>query len=318
MNPAASLLVLLLALCGAAGGAEAHAATGASGAKVFKAPPGGWPQHPETGDQRCAVTGIDDPAAYYLLAVPADYTPEKEYPLWVVLHGSHAQPKDMASVFKNGLTQRGVISVYPNSLNRHQQMLEWNYPDSGMYLLAIVRDVAAKYHVDPKRIYLAGHSMGGGGTWTMGAVLNDLWAGIAPLSGWYASTPRPDPKWLGSVPIYIIHGDQDQNVLVENSRMAVKALTALGRVAKTLVTRPEKDDFGKADIIYRELPGVGHIIFMPWAEQGAPEIGRLVAWLSAQTRAKPADFDAACARLVEWGKSFNWKPDGGPLGTFSP
>jgi dienelactone hydrolase len=285
--------------------------------KVFTKPKGGWPLHPPTGDQRCTVPGIDLPSAYYLLSVPGDYTPEKAYPLWVVLHGSHAEPKDMASVFRSGLTQRGAISIYPDSLNLHQQMLEWNYPDSGMYLLAIIREVARTYHVDARRIYLAGHSMGGGGSWAMGAVLNDLWAGIAPLSGWYASTPKPDPRWFGSVPIYIIHGDQDNAVAVENSRMAVKELAALGRSTKTLTVRPEtRADFGTADVIYRELPGVGHIIFMPWAECGAPEIGRMVAWISAQTRAKPANFDAACDRLVAWGALFSWKP-GGPLGEYA-
>jgi poly(3-hydroxybutyrate) depolymerase len=315
MNRSASLLLLLVCLSTIGTAVEVHAAASSADA-VFTAPSGGWPKAPPTGDSRCTVPGIDDAAAYYLLSVPADYSPTKEYPLWVVLHGAGARPDDMASVFRNGLVQRGAISVYPNSLNRHQQMLEWNYPDSGIYLLAIIREVAATYHVDPRRIYLTGHSMGGGGTWTMGAVLNDLWAGIAPLSGWYASTPKADPHWFGAVPIYIIQGDQDPAVNVENSRMAVRELSALGRVAKTLTKRPEQDDFGKADIIYREMPGIGHNIFMPWNDLGAPELGRLVAWLSERKREKPANFAAACARLAEWGKTFNWKPEG-PLGTFA-
>jgi poly(3-hydroxybutyrate) depolymerase len=285
--------------------------------KVFAKPKGGWPKHPETGDQRCTLPDVQDDSAYYLLSVPADYSPDKAYPLWVILHGSHAEPKDMASVFRSGLTQRGAISIYPNSLNKHQQLLEWNYPDSGMYLLTIIRQVALKYHIDSHRLYLTGHSMGGGGSWAMGAVLNDLWAGIAPLSGWYESTPKPDARWFGAVPIYIIHGDQDNAVSVENSRFAVKELTSLGRVTKTLTVQPKtREDFGNADVIYRELPGVGHIIFMPWAEVGAPEIGRMVAWLSAQTRPSAANFDSACERLTEWGKAFSWKPSA-PFGEYS-
>jgi predicted esterase len=302
-------LILLVALC------CASAAAGSEHATIFSAPKGGWPEHPDHGTLRRTVSGIDDPSCYYLLYVPADYDAKKAYPLWMVLHGSHAEPKDMASVFGNGLVQRGAISVYPNALDRHQQMLEWNYPDSGKWMLTVLRDVASTYHLDARQLYLAGHSMGGGGTWTMGAVMSDLWAGIAPLSGWYLSSPKPDPRWFGALPMYIISGDQDQNVLVENSRRAVRDLAALGRATKTLTARPESADFGSSDIIYRELPGVGHNIFMPWQDLGAPEIGRLVAWLSAHKRAAPGNFDAACARLVEWGKVFNWKPDG-PFGTF--
>ena len=305
------LLLLTMALCWPLAADAAEHTAGA-----FSAPKGGWPEHPDHGTLKCTVPGIDDPHCYYLLYVPADYDAKKAYPLWMVLHGSHAEPKDMASVFGNGLMQHGAISVYPNALDRHQQMLEWNYPDSGKWMLTVLREVAKTYHLDPHALYLAGHSMGGGGTWTMGAVMSDLWAGIAPLSGWYLASPKPDPHWFGAVPMYIISGDQDQAVMVENSRHAVRDLAALGRAAKTLTVQPQAAaDFGAADIIYRELPGIGHNIFMPWPSLGAPEIGRLVAWLSAHKRPAPADFDAACARLVEWGKVFNWKPDG-PFGTF--
>ncbi len=196
-------------------------------------------------------------------------------------------------------------------------MLEWNYPDSGKWMLAILRDVAARYHLDARQLYLSGHSMGGGGTWTMGAVMSNLWAGIAPLSGWYLSNPKPDPHWFGAVPIYIIQGDQDAAVSVENSRHAVTELTALGRKVVTCTARPQgMPDFGTADVVYRELPGVGHIIFMPWADQGAPEIGRMVAWLSLHHRSQPADFAAACQRLCTWGAGFGWTPDGA-LGTYT-
>ena len=46
--------------------------------------------------------------------------------------------------------------------------------------LALVR---GKFNVDADRIYLMGHSMGGFGTFFLGAKHNSVWAGIAPIAG---------------------------------------------------------------------------------------------------------------------------------------
>lgn len=281
----------------------------------FAAPAGGWKADAPRGDQQRAVPGIERPGARYLLAVPPGYTPEQAYPLWIVLHGSGARPEDMAGVFRGGLTQRGAISVFPAALDR--RLLEWNHPDEGMWLVRIVLDVAATYRIDPQRVYLAGHSMGGGGTWAMGAVLADLWAGLGPMAGWYAATPRPDPAWLDGLPIYCLHGDQDRNVPVEMSRMAMEALGRRKRALRTFTARPEAKDLVGLDVVYRELPGVAHNCFQPWKELGAPEVGVLVGWLSAQRKARPADLQAATARLAQWGKQFGWSPEGGPLGRYA-
>ena len=49
-----------------------------------------------------------------------------------------------------------------------------------MNVLAMMRN---EFNVDPKRIYLTGHSMGGYGTWTLGAIHADLFAGLAAFAG---------------------------------------------------------------------------------------------------------------------------------------
>jgi len=40
-----------------------------------------------------------------------------------------------------------------------------------------------KFTPDPQHIYLTGHSMGGHGTWFLGATYSDKWAAIGACSG---------------------------------------------------------------------------------------------------------------------------------------
>lgn len=284
-------------------------------ADPFQAPAKSWPKDAKTGlITKFALEGVQHPSAFYHVGVPKDYSPEKEWPLVMVLHGSNGSADNLVTVFQGFYQQRGAITVYPQALEK--QLLAWNYPDHGAYFLQIIRQVGKTYRIDPTRIYLVGHSMGGGGAWTMGAVLSDVWAGIGPLSGWYLASPRPPAEWLKEVPIYAIHGDKDPAVIVQNSQQAVEVMKKLGIKVKVFREQPGAKDFDDATFVYRELPGVGHDVFNPWQERGGPELARLSAWLLAHKRAKPADLAAAEKRLAVWGKSFGWTPEGGPLGKY--
>ena len=58
--------------------------------------------------------------------------------------------------------------------------------------IAALREVVARYPVDTDRIYLTGLSMGGYGTWVVGAHHVDLFAGLAATAG--APTPVSGPS----------------------------------------------------------------------------------------------------------------------------
>lgn len=105
------------------------------------------------------------------------------------------------------------------------------------------------------RVYLTGHSMGGHGTWQLGATYPDRFAAIAPSAGWlsfwtYMAGPRPEAttpiakifrraanpsdtllllRNCANQGVYILHGDKDDNVPVEQARMAKGLLTEFHR-----------------------------------------------------------------------------------------
>lgn len=110
-----------------------------------------------------------------------------------------------------------------------------------------VMEIARKeFNVDPKRIYLTGHSMGGAGTLFLGAKHASLWAAIAPVAP--ASFMMNDTRGEilktikdAGVPILLITGDADEVVAPANTRLWAETIKELGMTHE-----------------YIEQPGIGH------------------------------------------------------------
>jgi predicted esterase len=104
-----------------------------------------------------------------------------------------------------------------------------------MHVLDIVRH---DYKIDESRIYLMGHSMGGIGTWALGAKYPNIWAALGPISG--LGNPATADA-MRHIPEIVVHGDADNVVPVGASRAMVAALNKLG-----------------TDVKYIEVPGGSH------------------------------------------------------------
>lgn len=123
-----------------------------------------------------------------------------------------------------------------------EQIRNWSEQDV-MNVLAMMRN---EFNVDPKRIYLTGHSMGGAGALFLGSKHADLWAAIAPVAP--ASFMMNDTRAgiLGKirdagVPVLLITGDADEVVPPANTRLWAETLKELGM-----------------DHVYLEQPGITH------------------------------------------------------------
>ena len=77
-----------------------------------------------------------------------------------------------------------------------------------------------QYHIDTRRIYLCGLSMGGFGTWNTAMAYPDLFAAIAPCCGggmaWNAGILK--------MPIWAFHGKEDSVVSVHHTEEMIEKL----------------------------------------------------------------------------------------------
>jgi len=183
--------------------------------------------------------------------------------------------------------------------NRRPYGFDWE--DWGrLDALEVLAEASKLFRTDPARTYLTGHSMGGHGTWQVGATVPGPWAAIAPSAGWYSFTsygggssykdPSPVEKMLlrANNPsettnltrnflhygVYVLHGDQDDNVPVEQARHMRELLGEF-----------------HPDFAYYERPGAGH-----WWGNECVDWPPLFQFL--KERAKPADTEVKRVEFV--------------------
>jgi len=92
-------------------------------------------------------------------------------------------------------------------------------------VLSVLALMRKNYAIDESRIYLTGHSMGGIGTWYLGARHPEIWAALAPFAGF------GDPSTVArmkDIPEIVVHGDADPTVAVAGSRAMVAELKKQG------------------------------------------------------------------------------------------
>jgi predicted peptidase len=204
-----------------------------------------------------AEAGMDMPYCLYASSrIDAD-TPA---PLIIALHGAGTGPQIMCNTTIVDLVEdRGYILAAPMGYNERggygaprraggggdNADEPANVPElSEQDVMNVFNMMLEEFNVDRDRIYLMGHSMGGGGTMYLGPKHADIWAAIAPIAG---GGGRPDQAESlqrlkdAGVAVIVSHGEADEIVPVQGSRDLAALLESM--------QIPNE---------YVEMPGVGH------------------------------------------------------------
>jgi poly(3-hydroxybutyrate) depolymerase len=117
-----------------------------------------------------------------------------------------------------------------------------------MHVLELARK---EFTIDDKRVYLIGHSMGGGGAWHLGAKYPDVWAGLAPIAPAAFGQPTGLDR-LKNIPVIVVQGDQDTLVRPEGTRRWVEKLKELNVTHEYL----EIAGAGHGDVVSKGMPRI--------------------------------------------------------------
>jgi poly(3-hydroxybutyrate) depolymerase len=163
----------------------------------------------------------------YFLAVPKRLDAGKPVPLVVLLHGSDRDGSSLAEKWAKLAEEEGFIAVGPNASNAAY----WKAPEDGPVLLRdLVEHLRSRYQIDPRRIYLFGHSAGAGFALQMGLLESRYFAAVAIHAGAFN---EGEAKWLVSqakrrIPFHIAVGDRDQGLPLAVVRLTRDTLKAGG------------------------------------------------------------------------------------------
>jgi poly(3-hydroxybutyrate) depolymerase len=116
----------------------------------------------------------------YYLFVPDTVKPSTPAPLIVMLHGSGRNGLSLVEPWKDLAKQEGVILAGPDSANSAL----WNIPADGPdFLHDLVEMLKSKYPVNPRRVYLFGHSAGASFSLLMSLLESEYFAATAIHAG---------------------------------------------------------------------------------------------------------------------------------------
>lgn len=182
----------------------------------------------------------------YALYVPSTYDQADDpVPLLVLLHGLGSTPGQIMRY--QGITdeaeERGWIVVAPMGYNRggwygsqgpglpRVGRLGGDGPEnlgelSEQDVMNVLELTLEEFNVDSDRVYLMGHSMGGGGSWHLAITHPHRWAAIAPVAPAIYSSPDA-LEGIRHIPVIVLHGDEDDLVPVSLSRRWVARMEEL-------------------------------------------------------------------------------------------
>src|ERR1700693_772701 len=208
----------------------------------------------------------------YRLFVASGYDAAKKYPVVLWLHDAGGRGSDnLQQISGSNFPGSHIWTTPENQAKYHAFVLApqaditkgWARPHANMppvsirLALEILDAVEKEYSIDPKRVYVAGQSMGGEGVWAALSNSPGRFAAAIALCGYGDASMIPH---VAKVSVWIFQGQADSAVPVEKARQWVASLKQAGGNPK-----------------YTEYPGIGHAVWdVVFSE---PE---LLPWLFAQ------------------------------------
>ena len=191
----------------------------------------------------------------YTLYVPKNYDGKKELPVVFALHGLFsncyqiirypgivpaAEKHNFILVAPMGYNNQGWYGMYgkEKSGDKPKNLGELSERD----VINVMTIIRKEFKVDAQRIYLYGHSMGGGGSFHLLSKYPDQFAAIATVAPAFFVSGRGQRLKDSTSPIMIIQGTKDVLVNITVTRSLVKEIEQLEK-----------------DVRYIEVDGGGHL-----------------------------------------------------------
>ena len=176
--------------------------------------------------RRTFISGMDQSVQFFGERRPASVDAEASYGLALSLHGAGVNAHNLAGDYSS--KDWAYVAAATNRRRFGFDWQAWGRRDA----IEVLEHVMAHRGIDPTRVHLTGHSMGGHGTWHVGTLFPDRFAVIGPSAGWVSfetyggATPSTGPfGWAESHfdprdfienlvghGVYLIHGTADDNV----------------------------------------------------------------------------------------------------------
>ena len=205
----------------------------------------------------------------FSLYVPEYYSPQREWPLVVALHGGSGDGFSFLWSWLPTARARGAIVISPSSIGRTWPLA--GEDEDTPNIARIAASMRDRFSIDPTRILLTGMSDGGTFCYVSGLEPDSPFTHIAPVSAAFHPmlAQMADPARLRGLPIRVTHGACDWMFPVAMAREAQHALADAG-----------------ARIVYDEIADLSHTF-------PREACARILAWMNETPSRASGDGSAA-------------------------
>jgi poly(3-hydroxybutyrate) depolymerase len=216
------------------------------------------------------------PSGFYEY-LPVGYGDGQDRPLLVFLHGRDEggnQTDELDRVNNTGLPKLIADDDWPVERPFVVLAPQHTRDTDDCFLADEIHDLLAwavdNYDVDLKRIYLTGLSCGGIGTWRyLGEYLEEYVAAAVPICGNGVGQWNARGCELGAIAIWALHGDNDNVVGFDGSRIPMEGLA-------------ECPSPPRRDAVFTPIVGGSHFIWQPIYDGSAGH--DIYAWMLANAK----------------------------------
>jgi poly(3-hydroxybutyrate) depolymerase len=177
--------------------------------------------------------------------------------LLIAMHGGGAGSGDAWSAhgpYQSPASDLGWLMICPEVLEKTEH--GWTDSGSEEFVLRLVDDARRTWKIDANRVFFSGHSMGGFGTWTLGAHHADRVAALAASAG--APTPVTGPSGkYEDVDVGVVPSLRNVPLVVYQSDDDVQVPPAANDIAAEVMAKA-KERWGGFEFEYWRVTGRGH------------------------------------------------------------
>jgi polyhydroxybutyrate depolymerase len=234
-----------------------------------------------------------------IVRIPSDYSGDVPVPLLIDLHGHGGNGR--VAMDKHGfepvLDKVGAIGVFPTGLVQRDGKNGWSAGsgrddgsvDDVAFIDALLSKITTEACIDPARIFVVGHSNGGGMTALLSCALNNRVAAFAFAGAaiYDKSSCTPSP----AVSLLEIHGSDDAVVPYDSSTAATLSIPSwlqARREGYGCAPEPQRTVNGTATRLVFDCPtgALEHILLKGWGHSfPAERAADIWAWFEAQAKA---------------------------------
>jgi hypothetical protein len=199
------------------------------------------------------VSPTDGTVSYVRIRLPKDWDIDKEYPLYIELHGLWdvaANPIDYMTYSFRGSPSTSMQYEDGYAISPWGRGNLWYKGISETDIWEGIAEIEKIFKIDPARKYLNGHSMGGFGAWYIASRSVYTWAALGIHAGalWYDHTVMSDEVFetLKDMPTYFVCGTSDG--LLGINQTAYDKLSQAGNTNLKFVTFEGGHDYHSVNV----------------------------------------------------------------------